>query len=83
VSLVLVVNDVLQVDALRVVQVVEELLVEDESNAGYFFDLAFGLGVLPDEVGRDGDGQLATELFALKSVKGVPLSVGTNLATAC
>ena len=77
-SLVFVVDDVLEVDALGFVQVVEELLVEDESDAGDFLHLTLGLGVLTDKVGRDGDGQFASKLLPLEPVQRVPLAVGAD-----
>ena len=59
----LVVDDVLETDALGLVEVVEELLVEDEGDAGDLLDVALRLGVTVYEVDGDGDGQLAPELF--------------------
>ena len=78
VSLVLVVHDVFEVNAFCLVEVVEELLVEDESHAGNFLHPALGLCVLPDEVGGDRDGKLAAELLPLESVQSVSLPVGAN-----
>ena len=62
-KLYLVVDDVLETDALGLVEVVEELLVEDEGDAGDLLDVALRLGVTVYEVDGDGDGQLAPELF--------------------
>ena len=64
---VLVVDDVLQVDARLLLQVQEELLVEDEGHARDLLHRGLGVGVPVDEVGRDGDGQLASELFPLET----------------
>ena len=61
--LILVVDDVLQVDARRRAQVLEELLVEDEGHSGDLVDPRLGLRVPVDEVGCDGDRQLASELL--------------------
>ena len=69
VSLVFVVDDVLEGDAELLIQVVEEVLLVHESNSGDL--LNHGLGCRPSvpEVGGDGDGQLAAELLALETLK--------------
>ena len=68
VCLVLVVDDVFEGDALGLVQVVEELLVEDEGDAGDLLDVALRLRVAVDEVDRDGDRQLAAELLPTEAL---------------
>ena len=67
VRLVLVVHDVLQLDARRVIEIVEELLVEDERHAGDLVDARLSLRVPVHEVGRDRDGQLAAELLTAEA----------------
>jgi len=69
VRVVLVVHNVLQVDARLGAQVQEELLVKDERNAGPLLHLGL-LGRLEvDKVGRDADGKAASELFALEACR--------------
>ena len=63
VGVVLVVDDVLQVDTGGGAQVLEELLVEDEGHTGDLIYARLRLRVSVDEVGRDGDGQLAAKLL--------------------
>lgn len=63
VSLVLVVDDVLEVDPGGGVEVLEELLVEDERHAADLLHAGLGLRVPIDEVGGDGDRQLPAELL--------------------
>ena len=63
VGLVLVVDDVLEVDPGRGVEILEELLVEDERHAADLLDPGLGFRMSVDEVGRYGDRQLAAELF--------------------
>ena len=65
--LVLVVHDVLQLDARRVIEIVEELLVEDERHARDLVDARLSLRVPVHEVGRDRDGQLAAELLTAEA----------------
>ena len=67
VRLVLVVDDVLEVDARLGVKVLEELLVEDVGDARDLLHRRLRRRVAVDEVRRDGDGQLAAELLALKA----------------
>ena len=67
VRLVLVVHDVLQLDARRVIKIVEELLVEDERHAGDLVDARLSFRVPVHEVGRDRDGQLAAELLTAEA----------------
>lgn len=67
VSLVLVVDDVLQVDGGLLLQVQEELLVEDECHATDLLHPRLRIRVAVDEVGGDGYGQLSTKLFPLET----------------
>ena len=66
-GVVLVVDDVLQVDARLLPQVLEELLVEDERDAADLLHASLIVGVPVDEVCCDGDGQLASELFPFEA----------------
>ena len=75
---VLVVNDVLKIDASVGVQFLEELLIEDEGDAADLLDARFGFGALVDEVGSYGDGELAPELLAFEALEGVALAVGAD-----
>ena len=77
-KLYLVVDDVLETDALGLVEVVEELLVEDEGDAGDLLDVTLRLRVPVYEVDSDRDGQLAPELFPSETLKEVGIfSVST------
>ena len=66
-----VVDDVLEHDALGIVEVVEELLVEDEGDAGDLLDVALRLRVTVYEVDSDRDRQLAPELFPPETLEEV------------
>ena len=74
----LVVDHILQGNTKLVVEVVEELLVEDEGHSRDLLHMALRLGVLVDEVGGDGDGQLAPELLALETLKKKNESIFSN-----
>ena len=74
VRLVLVVDDVLEVDAGRRVQLAEEALVEDERDAADLLDARVLARVPVDEVGGDRDRQLAAKLLLAKTCK-TPLAL--------
>lgn len=78
VRVVLVIDDVLEIDARVRVQLLEELLIEDEGDPAYLLDPGLGLRALVDEIGRDRDGQLAPELLAPEALEGVALAVGPD-----
>ena len=67
VRFVLVVDNVLQVDASFAAEIFEEFLVEDERHAGYFFDPRLRFRVPVHEVGCYGDRQSPSELFAFET----------------
>lgn len=50
-------------------EVKKKLLVEDEGHSADLLHLGLRRGVPVDEVGRDGDRQLASELFSFKTWK--------------
>ena len=53
-----------------ILEVLEELLIEDEGHTTDLLYLGLGRGVAVDKVGRDGDGQLPTELLPSETWKG-------------
>ena len=65
--LVLVIDDVLQIDAGDGVQFFEKLLIENERHAGDFFDARLRLRFLVDEIGRDGDSQSTSKLLPFET----------------
>ena len=67
VRLVLVVDDILQVDARGAVQLFEELLVEDERHAADLLHPSLRLALAVHQIRRDGDGQPPPEFLPLES----------------
>ena len=73
----LVIDDILQADPFLLVQVVEELLIEYESDAADLFHSTLCLRMSVDEIRSDGDGQLPAKLLPLESLEGVSFSVSS------
>ena len=69
VSFILVVDNVLQSYSKLIVECVEEVLLVHEGHAADLLHHGFGRRVIVDEVGRDGDGQLAPELLTREALK--------------
>ena len=67
----LVVYNIFQGNAKLIIEVVEELLVEDEGDAGDLLDVTLRLRVPVYKVDCDRDSQLAPELFPPETLKEV------------
>lgn len=78
VGLVLVVDDVLEVDAGGLVEVLEEFLVEDVRDAGDLLDARLGLGVFVDKVCGDCNGKFSPESLSSEAVECVASAVGAD-----
>ena len=67
VSLVLVIDDVLQGNAQVLIERVEKVLLVDEGDPADLLDDGLSSGVVVDKVGRYGDGELAAKLAPLET----------------
>ena len=77
VRLISVIDNILQIDAGRLTQVVEKLLRKHKRHAALFLDLRFGSSAIVGKIGRDADGELFSKFFAIKSGQGVASAVRT------
>ena len=77
---VLVVDNILEIDARGVSQIVEELLREYERDAALLLDLDLGGRVVVGEVGGDADGEFFAKLLAIEAGQRVASAVGAYYA---
>merc|ERR1719158_2465173 len=78
VSVIFVVDNVLQSDTEFIVKIIEEVLFIDECHTADLVHNGLGCGPLVGEVCSDGDGQLTTELLPPETRNCDMFSLGTN-----
>ena len=77
-SVVLVINDVLEINTGLLVQLFEEFLVEDKGHPAYLLDPRLSLCTLVNEIGSDGNREFASKFLAPETLQGIALPVGSD-----